>query len=34
VHEVETIIVIFVVMTLVAVVHGALSHHEAKEDRD
>jgi hypothetical protein len=33
-HEVEAIIVIFVVMTLVAVVHGVLSHHEGKEDRD
>jgi hypothetical protein len=34
VHEVEAVIVIVVVMILVAVIHGALSHHEGKQDRD
>ena len=33
-HEIEIIAVIVVVMTLVAVVHGVLSHHEGKQDRD
>jgi len=33
-HELESVIVIVVVMTLVAVVHAVLSHHEAKQDRD
>jgi uncharacterized membrane protein affecting hemolysin expression len=33
-HEVEAVIVIVVVMILVAVVHGVLSHHEGKQDRD
>jgi hypothetical protein len=33
-REVEAIIVIVVVMTLVAVVHAVLAHHEAKQDRD
>ena len=33
-HEIEAAVVIVVVMILVAVVHGALSHHEGKQDRD
>lgn len=32
--EIEAMVVIVIVMTLVAVVHGALAHHEANRDRD